>query len=44
LLLIKGYRLSPYATADGTPLSPIPEPIVFRVTGNKWNIREKLIF
>jgi len=26
------YRLSPYATADGTPLSPIPEPIVFRVT------------
>lgn len=26
------YRLSPYATADGAPLSPIPEPIVFRVT------------
>jgi len=26
------YRLSPFATADGTPLSPIPEPIVFRVT------------
>jgi hypothetical protein len=26
------YRLSPYATADGTPLSPKPEPIVFRVT------------
>jgi len=29
----KGYRLSPFATADGEPLSPKPEPIVFRVTG-----------
>lgn len=26
------YRLSPFATADGTPLNPKPEPIVFRVT------------
>lgn len=26
------YRLSPFATADGAPLSPIPEPVVFRVT------------